>query len=102
VEEAIRRGKLYLEAGATTAFILSSKPDGVTREEVEKMVRELDGRVNVGLRLARPGMASTALTVPELAELGVARVSVGPQLFLAAAEAMKYVGEKVFGSATTT
>jgi 2-methylisocitrate lyase-like PEP mutase family enzyme len=98
LDEAIRRGKLYLQAGATTIYILGgSGPKGNTAEEVSKMVAELDGKVNIGLRLPKPGMEAGVLTPKDLAALGVARISVGPQIYLAAAEAMKSAAQRVFG-----
>jgi 2-methylisocitrate lyase-like PEP mutase family enzyme len=66
-EEAIRRGRLYLAAGADCAF-----PIMVTDEAtIAAFVEAFDGRVNV---YARPGAPSLS----RLAELGVARVSFGP------------------------
>jgi len=99
LDEAIRKGKLYLEAGATTVFILGGGPNGASKEHVKEMVDELDGRVNIGMRLAiTPGVASTALTSDDLASLGIARVSVGPQMLLAAVEAIKKAAATVLGS----
>lgn len=98
LEESIRRGRLYLEAGATTVYILGGGPGGFTREEVARMVEGLDGRVNVGLRLPGGSSAVKLLTSSELGELGVARVSVGPQLYLAVVEALTQAAGAVFGS----
>jgi 2-methylisocitrate lyase-like PEP mutase family enzyme len=92
LDEAIRRGKLYLSAGATTVFILGRQRTGPSREEVERMVDGLEGKVNIGMRLVEG-----ALGAEELAELGVARVSVGPQIYFAAVEAMKKAAAVVFG-----
>jgi 2-methylisocitrate lyase-like PEP mutase family enzyme len=96
LDEAIRRGKLYLGAGATCTYILGGGPQGVTREQVEKMVQNLQGRVNIGLRLPKAGDSDTALTSKDLADIGVARVSVGPQLYLAATEVIKTAASTVF------
>ncbi|KAF2451347.1 Phosphoenolpyruvate/pyruvate domain-containing protein [Karstenula rhodostoma CBS 690.94] len=82
IDEAIARGKAYLEAGATTGFIWGGRErGGTTRGEVEQMARELGGRVNVSL----VRVVSGGLTVGELREIGgvgVARISVGPQLMV--------------------
>lgn len=79
LDEAIRRGKAYLEAGAANVFIWGGpERKGWGRSEVERAVRELDGRLNVILQRMTPG----GLTVDELKEIGVARISVGPQLML--------------------
>jgi 2-methylisocitrate lyase-like PEP mutase family enzyme len=97
LDESIRRGNLYLEAGATVVYIIGGGPGGLTRQDVEKMVTGLQGRVNVGVRLFKPPGAVTVLNSKDVAELGVARVSVGPQLYVAAMEAIKKAATAVFG-----
>lgn len=72
VDDAITRGKAYLEAGAATVFVWGGRKRGMSREEVLKLVQAFEGRLNVSLRTA-PGY----LTVKELGEMGVARISVG-------------------------
>ena len=85
LDDAIERGKAYLAAGANTVFVWGgAKGRGVSRQEVEKLVKGLNGRLNVKLNMG-PG----SLTVPELRKIGVARISVGPELFLAAMKAFK-------------
>jgi 2-methylisocitrate lyase-like PEP mutase family enzyme len=62
--EALRRGRLYLEAGADCVYpIMAADPEAVRR-----LVTELPGPINVNAR--RGG-----LTVQELADLGVRRIS---------------------------
>ena len=69
LQEAVRRGKAFLEAGAPVVFV----PGVVAREEVEALVDGLGrGRLSV---ISVPG---ASLPVRELRELGVARVSTGP------------------------
>jgi len=97
LDESIRRGKLYLEAGATSIYILGGGPDGVDTDAVKKMVDGLGGRVNIGLRLPKDG-SGKALTSKQLAELGVSRISIGPQLYFATVEAMKRTAKTVFGN----
>ena len=81
MDEVIERGKKYLEAGATTVFVWGGSKRGVSRAEVERMVKEFDGRLNVSLRW------TGGLAVAELAKIGVARISVGPAIqFFAVAE----------------
>lgn len=73
VEEAVARGRAYLEAGADCVFAI-----GATDETT---IRTLTDRIPGPLAvLYRPGMPSLA----KLAELGVARVTFGPGLFRAA------------------
>ncbi|KAK5993747.1 hypothetical protein PT974_07184 [Cladobotryum mycophilum] len=92
MKEAIKRGKAFLEAGVTTIFYWGGRGKGLRTDIVEKLVKELDGRVAV-LLAARPG----AHTVEELGKIGVARISVGPSLFLAAMEAFKKAASKMLG-----
>jgi 2-methylisocitrate lyase-like PEP mutase family enzyme len=67
LDEALARGRAYLDAGADCFFI----PGLADLEAIRQLVGELDAPVNI---LARPG----APTLAELAGAGVARVSVGP------------------------
>jgi 2-methylisocitrate lyase-like PEP mutase family enzyme len=66
VEEAIRRGNAYLEAGADCAFVpFVTKPEIIAR-----LVREIRGPVNIlGVPASPP--------IPELEKMGVRRVSAG-------------------------
>lgn len=73
VDEAVRRGNAYLEAGADCVYpIMVAEP-----ESIRRLAGEIRGPINV---LHRPGVPSPA----ELERLGVARVSVGSGLFRAA------------------
>lgn len=83
VEEAVERGKVYLEAGATTVFVWGQMR-GLRDEEVRECVRGLGGKVAV-IHKSLPGF----LSVKEIAELGVARVSMGPLIWKAGQEAVK-------------
>ncbi|KAK4177138.1 phosphoenolpyruvate phosphomutase-domain-containing protein [Triangularia setosa] len=93
LEESIRRGKRYLEeAGAETVFIFWPRNREMEKADVQKVIDELGGRVNVSCRLGGD------MTTGELGMMGAARVSVGPQVFLVAAEAIKKAAGVVFGS----
>lgn len=74
IDDAITRGKAYLDAGATTTFVWGGPRGGLTREEVIKLSDAFGGRLNV---IA----AENGLTIQELANIGVARISVGPRLW---------------------
>ena len=92
VEEAIERGKAYLAAGANTVFVWGGGGGrGVSSEEVKKLVDAFKGKLNVKLNLG-PGFA----TVKDVSQLGVARVSVGPELFRKAVDAYKDAASKLF------
>jgi 2-methylisocitrate lyase-like PEP mutase family enzyme len=72
LNEAIRRANLYLESGADLAFL-----DGIrTRAEIERAVREIHGPLSVNLMDGVTGVKTELIPIPELAEMGVARVSI--------------------------
>lgn len=72
LDEAIRRANLYLDSGADMAFI-----DGIgTRADIERAVREIHGLFSVNLMDAVTGVKTELISIPELAAMGVARVSI--------------------------
>ncbi|MFC7550648.1 isocitrate lyase/phosphoenolpyruvate mutase family protein [Plantactinospora sp. GCM10030261] len=74
--EAVRRGRAYLAAGADCAYPIAVGGAALDRTTLVELVREIGGPVNV---LYRPD----GLTLAELAETGVARVSFGPGIYRA-------------------
>lgn len=94
--DTIRRLQAFQEAGADVLYAPGLK----TREEIETVVRSVDRPVNVVM-----GLRGVTLTVPELAAIGVKRVSVGSALsraamgaFLRAAREIKEQGSFTFGA----
>ncbi len=69
LDEAIRRARLYREAGADCVYPISLAEPA----DVERFVSAVGGAVNF---LVRPGSPP----LPTLRDLGVARVSLGPGL----------------------
>lgn len=69
VDEAIRRGQAFLDAGAAVVFM----PRLVDRAEIHAVVAALGPR-----RLSLISAPGLALPARELQELGIARVSTGP------------------------
>jgi 2-methylisocitrate lyase-like PEP mutase family enzyme len=69
VKEAVRRGRAFLAAGAPVVFV----PGVAAREEIEALVDGLGPR-----KLSLISAPGRSLSVRELQELGVARVSTGP------------------------
>ncbi|RXZ68360.1 isocitrate lyase/PEP mutase family protein [Agromyces albus] len=67
--EAIARAERYLAAGASGIFV----PGALPAETIAALVRDISAPLNL--------LAQAGLTVPELASLGVARVSTGSLLF---------------------
>ena len=85
LEEAIRRGNLYLEAGADMVFI-----DGIAqRSDIERAVREIRGLLSVNLMDAVTGVKTELIPVAELARMGVARVSIPVASIMVAHRALK-------------
>lgn len=85
LEEAIRRGNLYLEAGADMVFI-----DGIARRsDIERAVREIRGLLSVNLMDAVSGVKTELIPIPELARMGVARVSIPVASILVVHRALK-------------
>ncbi|GIK07536.1 hypothetical protein Aspvir_003202 [Aspergillus viridinutans] len=91
LKEAIIRGKAFLELGATTVFYLGGPRRGLTKAHLQTLVKELNGRVAANL-----GGYAGDPTVLELAELGVARVSIGDDLYLIAMNAIRKAALAVF------
>lgn len=68
LDEAVRRANAYLAAGADCAFV----PGAADAATIGTLVRELDGPLNVVM-----GLSGNALSLNDLRELGVRRVTVG-------------------------
>lgn len=83
LEEVLERGKRYIEAGATTVFVWGGSR-GVSRTEVDQLVKAFGGLLNVMLKLSNGG-----LSIQQLAQMGVARISIGPALQFVAMQAIK-------------
>ncbi|HEX8650730.1 MAG TPA: isocitrate lyase/phosphoenolpyruvate mutase family protein [Pyrinomonadaceae bacterium] len=89
LQETVRRANSYLEAGADCVFV----PGLGDAEVIAMLVREVAGPINI---LAGRGVP----TIPELVELGVARVSVGSGLMRAALAFTKSAAEGLLSSGT--
>ncbi|KAM0417081.1 hypothetical protein ACHAPT_012919 [Fusarium lateritium] len=89
LEEVVQRGQQYLAAGATTVFVWGGSR-GVSRAVVVDLVKAFDGRLNVLLKLSLDG-----LTTKELADIGVARISIGPTLQIRAMEKLRQEAEDI-------
>jgi 2-methylisocitrate lyase-like PEP mutase family enzyme len=82
LDEVIRRGNAYAEAGADCIFIFRPGP----AEIIRTIVKEVNAPVSV---LAQPDTPS----IPELEELGVARVSYGAAFTRAAITAVQQLAQ---------
>jgi 2-methylisocitrate lyase-like PEP mutase family enzyme len=94
LEDAIARGKAYLAAGAKCVFIWGGPArNGWAKAEVVRATKELEGRLNVSLARGK----KDGLSVEELGEIGVSRISVGPYLMRWVAEKVGEEAERILG-----
>ncbi|MET4541459.1 MULTISPECIES: isocitrate lyase/phosphoenolpyruvate mutase family protein [Micrococcaceae] len=88
IQDAIARGRAFLDAGASLVFV----PGAMTREVIEPLVEGLGhGKLSV---IGAPG----ALPAAELQQLGVARVSYGPFTQRVALRALQDLASDLYGS----
>lgn len=74
-------------------FVWGGSSRGINGEELQILVRAFSGRLNVLL-----SNKLDALTIPQLRELGVARISVGPRLMFKAIAALKEEAERLLNA----
>ncbi|HVM27950.1 MAG TPA: isocitrate lyase/phosphoenolpyruvate mutase family protein [Mycobacteriales bacterium] len=91
VQEAIRRGQAFLDAGAPVVFV----PLLVARDEIAEVADALGPR-----RLTVISVPGASLPVRELQELGVGRVSTGPFTQRVAMTALQDAAAGVVGGGT--
>lgn len=85
VDEAIRRGNAYAEAGADLIFV--EAPRSV--EQIEQIVKEIKAPVSVNLMDAVVGGKTPLVSIDTLRKLGVARVSIPVGPLFAAVRGMR-------------
>lgn len=100
LKDTIKRLQAYRKAGADVLYA----PGLATKEEIAEVVTSLDRPVNVLM-----GLEGVRLTLAELSEIGVKRVSLGSVLsrvalgaFLRAAREMRDLGTFTFGDDTVS
>jgi 2-methylisocitrate lyase-like PEP mutase family enzyme len=91
VEEAIRRGRAFLDVGAPVVFV----PGAILRDEIVALVDALGPQ-----KLSVIAVPKHSLPVRELQELGVARVSTGPFTQRVALTALQDAVAAVVGGGT--
>ena len=72
LKEAVRRCKLYAAAGADLVFIDAIK----TKVDIQKAIDQLTAPLSVNLMDAVSGVKTELIPIPELAKMGVGRVSI--------------------------
>ena len=85
VDEAVRRGNAYAQAGADLIFV--EAPRSV--EQIERIVREIKAPVSVNLMDAVVGGKTPLVSIDTLRKLGVARVSIPVGPLFAAVRGMR-------------
>lgn len=94
LEESIRRGNKYREAGADCIFVQPVSDKDIIRT----LVREIDAPLNI---LANPTIGNGFPPgIRELQDLGVARVSLGSSLMKATLSLIKKVADELSASGT--
>jgi methylisocitrate lyase len=89
IDEVVRRGNAYLQAGATMIFV-----QGVSsRSEIASLTDRIRGPVGINLIEQNPSCADISFT--EMQELGVARVSLSASTMLAAMHGIRKALRKV-------
>lgn len=78
LDEAVRRGRMYLEAGADCVYPIAAP----TEADIRRLVAEIPGPINAMLRPGAPPL-------PKLQELGVARVTLASGLYRVAMGAVE-------------
>lgn len=93
IEEAIRRGNAYAEAGADMIFVEAPRD----REEIARATKEIDCLVSINLFDMVEGGKTPLIPLNELAGMGVARVSVPTGTTFAAARGVMNYLEAIQG-----
>jgi methylisocitrate lyase len=83
IDEVIKRGNAYLEAGATMIFIDGMTDKALARQAVERI------RGPVAINVVEGGKSPDAFTFAEMQAMGIARVSLPGTLLLAAIGGMR-------------
>lgn len=98
--EAVRRARLYADAGADCIFV----PGLNRRSELRKLVEEAGAPVSFVVGIGEVGAedGEPQLTVGELAEIGVRRISTGGSLYRACFAALRCGAQELSGPGTFT
>lgn len=89
LSESIKRGNKYYEAGADCIFVQPVSD----KEIIKTLVKEINAPINI---LANPTIGSgSPITISELQDLGVARVSLGSGLMKATLALIKKVADEL-------
>lgn len=90
-EESVKRVNRYREAGADCLFV----PGIRDIDTIANLVREVDGPVNVVM-----GLSGTPISLPELRDVGVTRISIGGSLARATFGLVRRAAREMLDSGT--
>lgn len=94
LNEAIRRGNKYREAGADCIFI----PDVWEKDKIKTLVHEINAPINI---LSNPTNGTGfPPSITELSNMGVARVSLGSSLMKATLALIRNIGQELVEKGT--
>lgn len=93
IDEAIRRGNAYAEAGADLIFVEAPR----TIEQIEQAVREISAPVSINLMDAVAAGKTPLVPITKLREIGLGRVSIPVGLLFAAVKGMMNYLEVIQG-----
>jgi 2,3-dimethylmalate lyase len=85
IDEAIRRGNAYAKAGADLIFVEAPQ----TREQIRRIVNEIDAPVSINLFDGVKGGKTPVIPIEDLRALKVARVSIPVGVVFAAVRGME-------------
>jgi methylisocitrate lyase len=98
LDEAIRRCQLYEKAGADLLFVDAIR----TRDDIKKVIDSVNIPISVNLMDGVTGVKTELIPIPELAEMGVGRVSIPVASIMVAHKAMRDFFTALKSSPTTT
>ena len=96
IDEAIRRGNAYAEAGADLIFVEAPR----SAEQIRRIANGVQARVSINLFDAVKGGDTPIVPIQELKEMGITRVSIPVGVVFAAVKGMEQYLEALFNHGT--
>jgi 2-methylisocitrate lyase-like PEP mutase family enzyme len=96
IDEAIRRGNAYAEAGADLIFVEAPR----SLEQIRRIAKEIKTHVSINLFDAVKGGETPIVPIQELKEMGITRVSIPVGVVFAAVKGMEQYLEALFNHGT--
>jgi len=93
LDECVRRGNAYREAGADCVFV----PGAIDPDTISTLVRKIDAPINVVV-----GLSGNRVSLAELKQLGVRRVTIGGSLARATYHHIRLAAQEMMALGTFT